>query len=374
MAMNITKMKTAMTIAHKAQDHVHVIGRHGIGKSEIVSQWARENDYHIEILQLPILEVSDLVGMPIVVESKYGQETKWAAPGWIQRVNEANSNGKHCVIFLDELGRASVDIRQAALQLVLEGRVNEHSIGELNGMKSLCVVADNPSDEYDTADFDMALEDRFQSYDVQPSIEEFLKYAKEVEMEEVVTDFLAEYQEKLHFTPETDGEKGSSPRAWKKLSDALKVNTDQDFLYSLILSKVGKTVGNSFHHFYNNYIKVVKPEDILAAIGKSKMVTEKDQRATAKKLSKITKAIEVISATELANKMRILSQKDDSKVTPQHVAVYLASLNLEVTAGVLKGWKNSEDTTESEYYYKDIQNSTPDRWLLKELISKVASK
>ena len=360
--MKIAKIKQAIKIAHGADDAVHMIGPHGIGKSEIVKEFAKENGFHCEILQLPILEVSDLIGMPDITETKYGKVTEWAAPEWVQRVKEANANGTPVVVFLDELGRASIDIRQASLQLVLEKRVNEHYFENV-----VFVVADNPSDEYDTADFDMALEDRFQTYEVEADIGDWLKYARKASVMDVVRDYLAEYPEKLHFTPETDGEKGSSPRAWKKLSDNLKVNTDNDFVFSLIRSKVGKTLGTNFFHFYNNYIKVVKVEDIVKAIGTAKIDTEDAQRKVAKKLKKITKDIEVISAQELANKL--LDQVE--KIGSETVLVYLASLNLEVAASILKAWKESKEENESKFYLGGFIQAQPNKWFIRELTQSV---
>lgn len=360
--MKISKIKQAIKIAHGADDAVHMIGPHGIGKSEIVKEFANENGFHCEILQLPILEVSDLIGMPDITETQYGKVTTWAAPEWVQRVKEANGAGQSCVVFLDELGRASIDIRQASLQLVLEKRVNEHFFDDV-----VFVVADNPSDEYDTADFDMALEDRFQTYDVNADIGDWLKYARKASVLDVVRDYLAEYPEKLHFTPETDGEKGSSPRAWKKLSDSLKVNTDDDFTFSLIRSKVGKTLGTNFFHFYNNYIKVVKVEDIVKLIGKSDIATEAGQRKTAKKLQKITKDIEVISAQELANKLL----DKVGKVGNETILTYLASLNLEVAASILKTWKESKEESESKFYLGGFIQAQPNKWFIRELTSTV---
>ena len=71
--MKISKIRSAIEIAARANDAVHIVGNHGIGKSEYISQVAKENGWNIEILQLPILEVSDLVGMPDVAETKHGK-------------------------------------------------------------------------------------------------------------------------------------------------------------------------------------------------------------------------------------------------------------------------------------------------------------
>ena len=370
--MNINKMKTIFKIAHEAKAAVKMVGKHGIGKSVIVNQFGEENGFHVEVLQLPLMEEGDMIGIPVIEDTPNGKVTTWAKPIWLSRIDKATAAGIPSIVFLDELGRASVGIRQVALQMVLEHRLQEHSLGEVNGLPTLMVVADNPADEYDTAEADAALESRFMSFDVEAGLDDFLKYARNVDVLPVITDYLAEHTEKLHFQPDSEGDKGSDPRSWEKLSDILKKTPKGEGLeYSIINSKIGKTVGANFYHFFNNYINVVKVGDVMAIIGDLKKSTEKEQRSAAKKLSKLTKKIEVISAQELANKMLKDCLKESNNVTAEDVVVYLSSLNLENTAGILKNWKNSDDKKESEFYYKDFQKATENRWLLKELIAQV---
>jgi len=369
--MNIENMKEVFEIAHKSKRSVKMVGPHGIGKSQIVSAFGKENGYHVEILQLPLMDEGDLMGIP-VTETRDGETvTVWAKPVWLQRIHTATAQGIPTILFLDELGRASVGIRQVALQLVLENRLQEFSLGEVNGLPTLKVVADNPSDEYDTADFDPALESRFMSFNVEPNIESFLKYGRSAGMLPVVTDYLAEFAEKLHFQPESDDDKGSNPRSWEFLSDTLK-NTPKGspLLYSLIVSEIGATVGASFHHFFNNYINVVKPEDIMKIIGKSKLDTEEAQRKVAKKLSKTTRDIEVISIQELAEKM--LVEVNAGNISDEAMIAFLGSLNLEVAAGILKTWKTSDVKEQEAWYMDSYPEAQPNKWLAHDLIASVA--
>jgi len=366
--MDIGKMKDVLGIAHKSQNAVHMIGDAGIGKTEIVKQFGIEQGYHVEVLQLTVMDTGDLIGMPIVEETKHGKITTWAKPVWLQRVNKANEDGKHVIVFLDELGRSSTEIRQASLQMVLEGKIQEHTLGEYNGLKSLIVVADNPSDDYDTADFDAALEDRFITLNVETSVEGFLKYAREKGLEPVITDFLAEFPERLLYKPESDDEKGSTPRAWEALSRILKATPkDSEILYPLITAKVGKTIGSSFLHYFNNYINVLGVADIVNHLKDSDIKTEKGQRKAAKSLRKVTEKMEVISATELAEKLlnSYFNNKDD--VTAEVIAVYVISLNREVGVGILKNWKEGDDKHRN-FYVTDFTAATPDKWFIKEIL------
>ena len=63
--MNIGKMKEVFKIAHTAKRSVKMVGLHGIGKSQIVSQFGKDNGYHVEILQLPLMDEGDLMGIPV---------------------------------------------------------------------------------------------------------------------------------------------------------------------------------------------------------------------------------------------------------------------------------------------------------------------
>lgn len=368
--MNISNMKDIMSIAHQSKNAIHMIGEAGIGKTEIVKQFAKEAGFHVEVLQLTVMDTGDLMGMPVIDEDEYGDKiSTWAKPVWLQRVNKANAAGKHVIVFLDELGRASTDIRQASLQMVLEGKIQEHDLGSLNGLPTLMVVADNPSDSYDTEEFDGALEDRFITLNVEASIDGFLKYARTIGVLPVITDYLAEHPEKLVFKPEDTAEKGSTPRAWEALSRILKVLPEESELaYILISAKIGKTVGTSFHHFLNNYINIVSVKDIVKLIGKSKMVTEDEQRAARALLSPTTQAIEVISAGELAEKLLAEHLKDEKVISVNLILAYISSLHLEVAAGILKGWKN----TNKEWYIESFAKvQGKGRWYSKELIANV---
>ena len=345
--MKISGMKEVFKIAHMSNDTVRMVGLHGIGKSQVVEQFAKENDFHIETLFLSQNEVADLIGIP---DMKDGI-TYWTKPIWLKRMEDANKAGKHCVLFLDELARAPIEVRQSALQLVLEGRIHEHDLPRQNGLKSLIVAADNPSDLYQTDELDDALLDRFGNYNVEVDVKGWLNWARLNNINPVITDYIAEFGDKLHFIPEDDGDKGATPRSWAKLSsiieNAEKMNVSRGLFGEMLKSKLGETVGFSFLHFYNNYVKIIKPEDIKNAINiKNLEVSKEFFEKEAKKLSKITENIEALAASELANKMKELTKEDE--IWNHILTIYLDSLNVEVFVSIIKTWK--EDGT--EFYYE----------------------
>ena len=359
--MKISQMKPVFKIAQLANDSIRMIGRHGIGKSQVVEDFAKENDYHIETLFLSQQEVADLIGIPENID----HVTYWSKPVWLKRMEDANAQNKHCILFLDELARAPLEVRQAALQLVLEGRIHEHKLPTIDGIKTLVVAADNPSDLYQTEELDKALDDRFGTYNVEVDVQGWLKWASENDIAPVITDFIAEYPDKLHFMPEDENDKGATPRAWAKLSSYIKNfnEVDVSFVHPIILSKIGDSVGNSFFHFFNNYVKILKPQDIEKMLGKEDISTKEGIQKGAKKISKKTNQIEALAAQELANKLRVLSTKD--RKWENILTTFLDSINVEVMVSIIKTWKEDEDTTD---WYFDWSERVPEVFLFTKVL------
>jgi len=362
--MKISLMKDVFKVAHMSNDAVRMVGLHGIGKSQVVEQFSIENDYHIETLFLSQNEVADLIGIP---DMKDGV-TYWTRPIWLERMLEASKQGKHCVLFLDELARAPIEVRQSALQLVLEGRIHEHELPRLNGLKTLIVAADNPSDIYQTDELDDALLDRFGNYNVTVDVQGWLNWARACNISPVISDYIAEFPDKLHFIPEDENDKGATPRSWAKLSDIIKsvesLGINKGIFSEIINSKLGETVGYSFLHFYNNYVKIVKPEDIKDLIDIKNL--KKDQECfekEAKKVSEITKDIEALAASELANKMKELVEED--VIWNDILTIYLDSLNVEVFTSIVKTWKENSDT---ESFYLNWSETVPEYYIFRKIL------
>ena len=364
--MKISNMKSIFDISHLSNESVRMEAVHGIGKSKIVESWAEEKDIHLEILFLSQQEVGDLIGIPENINGFM----QWSKPAWLGRMEKAHKDGKHCALFLDELARAPLDVRQASLQLVLEGKIHDHSLPVLDGLKTFIVAADNPSDLYQTDDLDAALLSRFSTYDVEVDVDGWLNWARMSEVLPVITDYIAENSEKLHF--QNDKDKGSDPRAWAKLSDLLKnvPNNKKEFTLPIINSKVGELVGASFFHFYNSYMKVLKVQDVVDMV--DEIANDRDlfdidvQKSVARKLSKETKSIEGISASELAQKFK-KKIEDGDKSMIEYLVCYLGSLNLETGASINKAWKNQEDNK----FFFAFNTAIPKQWLTSRVIEKV---
>ena len=149
-----------------------VHGKHGIGKTEIIKQFAAENDYNCVALYLSTQDVSDLVGLPIKDETTYGKTvTEFAEPAWLRKAKE---DDRPCIFYLDEMNRAPQYVLQTMLPFALDGIIHTHSIRE----KDVVIAAMNPDcAEYNVESLDdKALLSRFAHIYLEPGLDEFNQY------------------------------------------------------------------------------------------------------------------------------------------------------------------------------------------------------
>lgn len=337
--MDIQSAKEIIKAAAIADDTVIMEGLHGIGKSQIVKQFAKEGNYHLEELFLSHQEVGDLIGIPHTIQMDGSTITTWSIPIWLQRMNRAAAQGKNCVLFLDELNRAPIDVRQSALQLVLERQIHEHILPSVNNVRTLVVAAINPADKYQVDELDPALLDRFLHINVEADTKAWLNWARSNKVNSVVRDFIGEYPDRLHWSP-ADGGIGATPRSWAKLGDFMDnvASIPEDVLFQVMKGKIGTEIASQFYTFFKNYVDVVKMEDIENLVKKHKDKMESIEEL-ADLISELMTKTEAIQKSEMAHQMadKYMDQKD---VLP--FLAYLYSLDVEICVAFLKGYRKDE--------------------------------
>jgi len=338
--MDIATAKEMIAAAVLADDCVIMEGKHGIGKSEVVAQFATESGYYMETLFLSHQEVGDLIGIPHTYQDEDGVSiTNWSVPIWLQRMRKMAASGFACVLFLDELNRAPIDVRQSALQLVLERKIHEHELPSVNGQRTTVVAAINPADDYQVDELDPALLDRFLCLEVEADAPAWLTWARGAKVNPVVRDFIAENKDKLHWTPK-DGGIGATPRSWTKLAKYLDhvKEIPEHILFQVMRGKIGVEIGTQFFTFFKNYVDVVKMADI------EKLVKEnKDKVDTIEELAELI--AEVMEKTEAIQKSDMIHQlankyMDKSDILP--LLAYLYAMEIEICTAFLKSYRKDE--------------------------------
>ena len=342
-------LETLFDLCQESDVSVLVKGVHGIGKSQRAEAYAKNKGYHCEVLFLSHQETGDLIGIPYLEDGT----TNWSTPVWLKKMYEAENRGQKCVLFLDELNRARLDVRQSALQLVLSKQIHQHFLPA----GTLVIAAVNPDDEYQVAELDIALNDRFDVIELKPNTEEWIEWAKQNSVEEVVISFVADNPDKLWFKTENELNH-PTPRSWVKTSDFLKVtksrNLDKEVRDSVLAAflngKIGRSVGTQFLAYLRERddLNIERIEEFCKKIKNKK---KRDILKTVEKLKPQIENVEIIKIQYIVQEMikKYIPQTVD--LTPEEgfekaypLMVLLYSLSLEVLHSVLKSVKEPERT------------------------------
>ena len=153
-ASNPIDFKTLTLILPYLKDAVLLRGPHGIGKSAVPAERARTSGMRLLDVRLSLFTEGDLIGVPDHKRIADTGVTTFAPPDWLH-----TACTEPCILFLDEINRASPGVQNSAFQLVLDR--------EVKGMRlhpeTLVFAAINDAPEYSVNEMDPALLDRFES-------------------------------------------------------------------------------------------------------------------------------------------------------------------------------------------------------------------
>ena len=100
---------------------VLVRGRHGVGKSQVVYQFAGGVDLPVVERRASQMTEGDLMGLPSV----NGNSTSWNPPDWFKTACE-----QAVLLFMDEIDRATIEVRQGIFELTDSRKLNGHRLHE----------------------------------------------------------------------------------------------------------------------------------------------------------------------------------------------------------------------------------------------------
>jgi MoxR-like ATPase len=230
-----------------------LIGKHGIGKSELLKAAAAEMKVIFISRDLSLMEPPDLIGLP----RPEGDVTRYLRPAFLP------TDGQGLLVF-EELNRCPTYMRAPCLQLLTERTLNDYRLPD----DWLPMAAINPPDEsYEVQDLDPALLSRFVQIRVVPDLQEWLIWAKKSGVHEAVIDYVSAH-------PKSFNDPQSNPRSWKYVSDLVIAATAQGTAKNRILQVavagvVGEKVATDFLRSVKlNASPILSPENILTNYGK----------------------------------------------------------------------------------------------------------
>ena len=273
-SINITELKETLDLTPSTQN-IMLVGKHGIGKSEILTSYFNSKGLKVVTLFLgQMADPGDIIGIPSKVEKqdakgKATSHTDFTPPYWFPQDDQP------IVLFLDELNRARPEILQTVMDLTL----NRKLAGKALPKGSYVISAVNDGEEYQLTDLDPALVSRFNIYEFRPTVEEWLNWAAGQNLDERVINFIQDNPTWLDGdSTEYKGlDKSADRRAWKHVSDImLKVDTINDVHKRIIAGIVGVGAAAAFRQSAQQR-KVITGKDLLLKYDKTMKTVEKYQ-------------------------------------------------------------------------------------------------
>ncbi len=243
-----------------ANKPILIRGRHGIGKSELVYSMADGIGFPVIERRASQMTEGDLVGLP----KTDGDVTSFCPPDWFV---EACNNA--VVLFFDEVDRAVMEVRQGLFELTDSRKLFGHYLHP----DTLIIAAVNGGEhgsQYQVGEMDPAELDRWTVFDLEPTVEDWLNWAKD-NVVPVVWDFINHNRSHLEHKEDYEPNKVyPSRRSWKRFSDCLgqtdlltDIHENMSPVYHLATAFVGFEAGVALNDFVATYDRQVTPEMIL---------------------------------------------------------------------------------------------------------------
>ena len=234
-------------------------GRHGIGKSQVVYQLAAAAGLPVVERRASQMTEGDLVGLPSVE----GNRTSFNPPDWFKQACE-----EPVCLFLDEVDRATLEVRQGIFELTDSRKLNGHNLHP-DTIIFAAVNGGEHGEHYQVNEMDPAELDRWIVWDVEPNTEYWLAWGKN-NVDGLIWDFINNNRNHLEHVGEFEPNKVyPSRRSWKRFNDTVDAvgvfgeDGDRDLLFNLATAFVGFEAAVAFIDFVANYSKVVTVSDIL---------------------------------------------------------------------------------------------------------------
>jgi MoxR-like ATPase len=299
-------------------------GPPGIGKSSIVKQVAADKGLAILDVRAPLLDPTDLRGLPYVADGS----AKWAPPAFLPQ-----NDGSEGLLFFDELNAAPPLVQASLYQLTLDRRVGEYVLPD--GWR--IIAAGNRSEDAAIV-FRMpsALANRFIHIDFEANHEDWQDWAAAHQIHPLVQAFLRLRSELL--LDMTNMDRGfPTPRSWEMVSDALKAFGEASQILDVLIGTIGEGAAIEFVSFCKRTLTAEMVEAIIYEPEKSEiprdmgdlyalisyLAAKGEREAVVKAAGKILSRISPEIATILA-RMMIKSNgdfslnKDFLKFTAKH--------------------------------------------------------
>ncbi len=257
MAIDFKTFLSTVPFILDARFPVLLRGRHGIGKSCLVYQIAADRGLPVIERRASQMTEGDLLGLPKVSKGV----TQWLPPEWLH-----TACNEPVVLFLDEVDRATIEVRQGIFELCDSRKIAGHSLHP----DTLILAAVNGGEsgaQYQVGEMDPAELDRYTVFDVAPSVEDWLGWSKD-KVQAEIWDFINHNHQHLEHKGDFEPNKVyPSRRSWERVAKTFAkvapIIENNPLTYNIATSFIGFEGAIAFNDFLKNYARQVTVADIL---------------------------------------------------------------------------------------------------------------
>ena len=270
MALTYQQLLTAVPLVLQAGNVPNIVGDAGIGKSALVEDVADRMGAHLFTTVVSLSEKGDLaIPVPPLTSDSFVETRDYGrlanvqfgySETLIRIIKDAEAHPDRPIIwFLDEFNRGTAAVQSELMNLVLQRRINALRLPATVKI----IIAENPDStmagfgdrEYAVATADAAIKDRTVRLVMTTSTTEWLAWAGQAGINQLVINYLTTYPERLSVLDPDNLDLHPTPRAWERVSrnldQLLKLPAvdRQALAADLFSGDLGSEVGVSFAQF-----------------------------------------------------------------------------------------------------------------------------
>lgn len=321
---------------------LNITSKPGVAKSAIGRSIAEKMNFRYMDIRLSMVDETDVGLYPNVseveVDGKMVKCLDFVVPRWAIEANKQPT-----IIHFEELNRASQQVRNAALQILLERQIGtDFKFNENVLMMSSGNLGDE--DGTDVEEFDSALNNRLVHINHTLAVDEWLKDFAMENCHKLITSFIKAHPEQMYKNATDNVKAYATPRSWTMLSEFIVANYGQDaspreFL-PLLKEVASGYIGNSAVKFvqYCEDMLNISINDVINNYDGIKKDLEKYNRDKNSELIQSLKEIDItkLNKKQLDNVVKFLNNVGDDEKTAY--LLYILDNIADVTNPTLKSF------------------------------------
>ena len=297
----------------------------GVAKSAIARSIAKKMGFEYKDIRLTMIDETDLGLYPdkdwMEFQNKKGEMEKVKVLDFIVPKWAFTANLKPTIIHFEELNRASLHVRNAALRILLERQISD-DFSFNDNVLMMCSGNLGEEDNTDVEEFDSALNNRLIHVNHTLSVKEWIDGFATENVHSTIVDYIESHPEQIYKVSD-NSDAFATPRSWTFLSDFIITNFGKESRPSEFLPTVKELamsyVGNSGVKFirYCEDMVNLNINDIITNFKSVENQVVKFNRDRRSELLQSLRSIDLLTLkkSEIKNVVGFLNTIDDDEKT-----------------------------------------------------------